>query len=145
MIKILKYFEIIPSVAHVRQPPILYYNPIRGLSRTFADTHKIIFLCFVYYEKMSAKVRECPRKSTIILVRECPRMSANIRESPRYNFIQADIRGLSRTFADTHKIIFLSFVYYESPRKSGGHFLVDIRGRSRTSADGKSLCESAGH
>ena len=107
MIKILKYFEIIPSVAHVRQPPILHYNPIRGLSRTFADirghTQNYIFV-FCLLRK---NVRKSPRMSTKIHNNTSPRMSANIRESPRHNFIQADIRGLSRTFADTQNYIFV--------------------------------------
>ena len=87
-------------------------------------------------------------------------MSANIRESPRYNFIQAKIRGLSRTFEELCKYLCFCLLQKnvrESPRKSGGLFkwtfadirghrgrkksarvrrtLVDIRGLSRTFVD----------
>ena len=93
---------------------IIRFADFRGHSRT----HTKLYFCVLSITKKcpqkSANVREYPRKSTIILVRECPRTSAKVR----------DIILFRRTFADflghswTHKIIFLSFVYYESPRKS---------------------------
>ena len=110
---------------------IIRFADFRGLSRTFADAHKIMFLCFVYYEKMSAKVRECPRMSTKIHNNTSPRMSTNIRESPRYNFIQAKIRGLSRTFEELCKYLCFCLLQ-KNLRESPADFL---SGHSRTFAD----------